>query len=386
VKSILESAQALTSFIEKENYKGFDPYDGLTSPIFNFPILRSNKKVRFLAQQLIKRSPIDLRNILRIKKRLNPVTLGLCIQGYAYRYEYLKDEKDLEKINNLIEMLLPLIPKGFKGACWGYDFPWEARYASIPAYQPTIVATGIITHALFETYRITKISKAKELVLSSVSFVIGDLNRSIEEDQTFCFSYSPFDKEKVINASMKAVRLLAEAYALDNNFNHKSTAELAAKWVINQQQIDGSWIYSKSKTGTWIDNYHTAYVLDCLDSYQNGFNDFHYQKNIALGYQFYRNNFFEENGKPKFYSTEAFPTDCTAAGQSLLTLTHFNDVDQAEKVAIYMHENMQDENGGFYFRKFKNNLEKYSFMRWSNSWMFVGLWSLIKEKNNKLDA
>ncbi len=31
-------------------------------------------------------------------------------------------------------------------------------------------------------------------------------------------------------------------------------------------------------------------------------------------------------------------------------------------------------------------LEKYSFMRWSNSWMFVGLWSLLKEKNNKIDA
>jgi hypothetical protein len=386
VKSILKSAQALTSFIEKENYKGFDPYDGLTSPIFNFPILRSNKKIRFLAQQLIKRSPVDLRNILRIKKRLNPVTIGLCIQGYAYRYELLKDEKDLEKINNLIGVLLTLIPKGFKGACWGYDFPWEARYASIPAYQPTIVATGIITHALYETYRITKIVKAKELVLSSVSFVIGDLNRSIEADQTFCFSYSPFDKEKVLNASMKAVRLLAEAFALDSSYNHKSTAELAVKWVINQQQKDGSWIYSKSKTGTWIDNYHTAYVLDCLDSFQTGYNDFQYQKNINLGYKFYRDNFFEESGRPKFYSSESFPTDCTAAGQSLLTLTHFKDVDLAEKVAFYMLENMQDPNGGFYFRKFKNHLEKYSFMRWSNSWMFVGLWSLLREKNHRTDA
>ena len=384
--SILESAEALTSFIEKENYKGFDPYDGLTSPIFNFPILRSNKKFRFLAQQLIKRSPVDLRYILGIKKRLNPVTIGLCIQGYAYRYEYLKDEKDLEKINNLIEMLLPLIPQGFKGACWGYDFPWEARYASIPAYQPTIVATGIITHALFEAYRITKIPKAKELVLSSVSFVIGNLNRSIEEDHSFCFSYSPFDQEKVINASMKAVRLLAEAFALDNTCNHKATADQAVKWVINQQQKDGSWIYSKSKTGTWIDNYHTAYVLDCLDSYQNGYNDFQYKNNITLGYQFYLDNFFEESGKPKFYSSESFPIDCTAAGQSLLTLTHFKDVDLAEKVASYMNENMQDKNGGFYFRKFKNHLEKYSFMRWSNSWMFVGLWSLIRDKKINSDA
>jgi hypothetical protein len=111
-----------------------------------------------------------------------------------------------------------------------------------------------------------------------------------------------------------------------------------------------------------------------------------YNSNITLVYKFYRDNFFEANGKPKFYSTEAFPTDCTAAGQSLLTLTHFKDIDLAEKIAIYMHENMQDVNGGFYFRKFKNHLEKYSFMRWSNSWMFVGLWSLIRDKKINSDA
>ena len=52
----------------------------------------------------------------------------------------------------------------------------------------------------------------------------------------------------------------------------------------------------------------------------------------------------------------------------------------------HMNENMQDKNGGFYFRKFKNHLEKYSFMRWSNSWMFVGLWSLIRDKKINSDA
>jgi hypothetical protein len=43
-----------------------------------------------------------------------------------------------------------------------------------------------------------------------------------------------------------------------------------------------------------------------------------------------------------------------------------------------MIQNMQDKKGFFYFRKYPNNTEKISFMRWSNAWMFVGLSAVLK--------
>ncbi len=140
----------LKSYIERENYLGFDPYDGLKSPFFKLPFFKNNKLVRFGMQQVVKRLPFSIRPLLLIKKGYNPVTLGLAIQAYAYLYHAELDKKNehLEKINFLVDELKKLVPEGFSGACWGYDFDWEARYAKIPAYQPTVVATGIITNAV----------------------------------------------------------------------------------------------------------------------------------------------------------------------------------------------------------------------------------------------
>ena len=42
-------------------------------------------------------------------------------------------------------------------------------------------------------------------------------------------------------------------------------------------------------------------------------------------------------------------------------------------------EGVVGENGGFYFRKYKNHTEKISFMRWSNAWMFAGMATLLKK-------
>lgn len=368
----------LKKYIEKENYRGYDPYDGLTSPLFKLPFLRANKLLRFLFQQFVKRCPINIRPILFIPKGYNPVTLGLCIQSYSRlcvvfpenRGEYLK------KIDFLISELEKLIPEGYSGACWGYDFDWAARYSNIPAYQPTVVATGIITNALFLSYQMSGNQRALKLCISASEFILKDLNRTYELDN-FCFSYSPFDKQVVFNASMKGARLLAQVYSVTHNIVLKQEATKAVSFVMKYQENSGAWVYAVSKVGTWIDNYHTGYIIDCLDDYIKYTEDYSFEINLRRGYQFYLDNFFKENKIPQFYDKKVFPIDCTAAGQSLLTLTRFNNVKLAENIACWMTKNMQHRTGYFYFRKLKYYTIKQSFMRWSNAWMLAGLSELL---------
>jgi hypothetical protein len=375
------SLNKLKTYIEANNYRGYDPYDALKSPFFKLPILRSNKLLRFGAQQTVKRLPFSIRPLLFVPKGYNPVTLGLCIQAYVYLYqtEFQNKEEYLQKIDLLIEELETLIPSGFSGACWGYDFDWEARHAKIRAYQPTIVATGIITNALFIATQITGHKKAAQLILSAANFVIKDLKRTHKEN-TFCFSYSPFDQQQVFNASMKGSRLLAQAYSLNGNIVHKKLAKQSVEFVISHQKKDGSWGYSLANTGGWTDNYHTGYVLDCLDEFQKLTSDFQWKENLEKGYMFYFHNFIEENGQPKFYHNKAYPADCTSAAQTILTTIRFGDKEIAKKTATWMITNMQKKSGSFKFRKFKHSTNTTSFMRWSDAWMFVAL-SNIKKKD-----
>lgn len=377
---IKDSLKQLQSYIEKEKYKGYDPYDALKSPFFKFPFLRTNKIVRFGIQQLVKRFPFNIRFLLLVPKGYNPVTLGLSVQAYSYLYnsDSENQQKYLQKINFLVNELKNLIPSGFSGACWGYDFDWEARHAKIPAYQPTVVATGIITNALFIAHQITGHIESARLVESAAKFVVNDLKRTYKND-SFCFSYSPFDHQKVLNASMKGVRLLAQAYSINHNEQYKYLSKKAVEYVVDHQSVDGSWGYSMIKSGSWIDNYHTGYILDCLDEYEKRTKDFDYSFSIKRGYLFYIQNFVTEQFEPKFYYNKKFPIDCTAAAQTILTTIRFGDIKIAKNVAEYVCKKMQKKSGDFKFRKFNNYTISTSFMRWSNAWMFTALTYLENE-------
>lgn len=390
---ILDSVNRLAEYSHTNDYHGYDPYDALKSPLFNLPILRTNKFIRFGFQQFVKRFPINLRPLLAIPRGYNPVTLGLFIQGYSYlaqlslmpdaqRLTPLTFEECLVRIKHLVNELKILIPAGYNGACWGYDFPWEARYASIPAYQPTAVATGIIINALYTAYTITGNEECAELVKSSAHFVLEDLNKTYSRD-SFIFSYSPFDNQQVLNASMKGVRILAQAYSLIRDENLKSLAKKAVQFVVSHQRNNGSWCYSLASRGEWTDNYHTGYILECLHDYNLLCEDHEFEQSLTSGYEFYINNFIGKDGIPKFYHNRSWPVDCTAAAQSILTLTRFGDVEKAKKVAEFTIDNMQSSSGGFYYRKYKHYTNKTRFMRWSNAWMFVALSYLITKSTNR---
>ena len=118
---IFYSLGKIKEYIEKNNYEGFDPYDGLTSPIFRLHIFRSNKIIRFGSQQFVKRFPINIRPFLFIQKGLNPVTIGLSLQAYSYLYKNNDISRNdyLDKIKFLINELEQMSCKGFSNSCWG---------------------------------------------------------------------------------------------------------------------------------------------------------------------------------------------------------------------------------------------------------------------------
>lgn len=376
---LLQSVQRLKKYIEENEYRGFDPYDALKSPLLNNSLFRKIPFASFVAQQLIKRTPFNLRPVLGIPKGLNPVTIGLCIQAYtSLGNAGILSKDEVTGINGrLIKMLNELIPKGYHGACWGYDFPWQSRFFRVEAYQPSIVATGIITNALFRYISLVDDHDARKLIISSAEFVMKDLKRLEKQNGGFCFSYTPFDSYPVYNASMKAVRLLAQAWHLTGNEQFLSTAGQALSFVMRKQNPDGSWYYSDTETGKWIDSYHTGYVLDCADEFALITKNEIFREQISRGYRYFEQHFILENGFPAFFHNHQFPLDCTSAAQVILTSVRFGHPDKALKTAMFTIENMQSGNGNFYFRKYENSIRKEPFMRWSDAWMFAALSELL---------
>ncbi|MEC7751765.1 MAG: delta-aminolevulinic acid dehydratase, partial [Myxococcota bacterium] len=82
--ALIESRiRSLRAYCEAENFEGWDPYDGLNSPIIQKTPLRRLPLARLAWIQLFKRSPINLRPFTGVAKGANPKGLGLFLTTYC---------------------------------------------------------------------------------------------------------------------------------------------------------------------------------------------------------------------------------------------------------------------------------------------------------------
>ena len=384
MKSLIDkSFTQLTSYCESEDFKGWDPFDGLTSRFFqSIPFVRTNKFCRLAWIQFFKRSPINFRRLFLVKKQHNSKGLALFVIAYCNRYEKTGDPAILEKINTLCDRLIHSKCQDYAESCWGYYFDWQARAFFQPAYTPTVVATSFAADALYRAFRITGNDKYKEEVISAAGFVVNRLNRTYDDDGDLSFSYSPLDKTAVFNASLLGARLLAQAHHLSENANYSALARQAVNFACKYQQPDGAWAYGTLPFHSWIDSFHTGFNLESIYEYQRYTGDLSFSEHIRKGMDYYIRNFFTAEGIPKYYNNKVFPVDVHATAQLIVTLSKLEQLDEhravADNVLKWTIAHMQDKKGFFYYQKNKNFTNKIAYMRWSQAWMMYGFSYYIK--------
>lgn len=385
------SFEKLKAYCENENFKGWDPYDGLNSWVIQKTILGKSRFFRLAWIQFFKRSPLNLRTIFGIKKEFNPKGLGLFLIGYCNLYKIEKKEEYLVKINQLANHLIDLKTKGYSGACWGYNFDWQARAFFQPKFTPTVVATTFITDSLLQAYEITKNNLYLDTAISASKFVLNDLNRTYDDHGNFTFSYSPLDQTQVYNAGLLGAKLLCLIYKYTNDDTLLLEAKKVVTFVCKNQNLDGSWSYGTLPFHQWIDNFHTGYNLECISIYKKTSKDLSFDSNLSNGMAYYLKTFFTEDGISKYYSNRTFPIDIHAPSQLVVTLSKFGNFmpnkELIEKVLSWTVINMQSKKGYFYYQKKKTITSKIPYMRWAQAWMFYAFsfyfLELHKNESNK---
>lgn len=375
----------LKKYIESENYRGYDPFDGLNSRLFqSLPLIKNSRFFKLLWLQFFKRSPINFRKITGVPKEYNNKGLGLFLIGYCNLYKQSAKKEYLEKIHFLSDLLLQSIAKGYAGACWGYNFDWQARAFFQPKNTPTVVATSFIVEALLSAYNITNKKKLLDTAISSSKFVLEDLNRNYDQKGNFAFSYSPIDNTQVFNASLLGAKLLSLVYTFTNETSLIDNAKKAVAFVCERQNNDGSWSYGTLPYHQWIDSFHTGFNLECIATYQKATGDMSFNDNLNNGLQYYLDNFISDKGVPKYYNDKIYPIDVHAPAQ-LITTLHKLDLAKTHKTLIHKVtkwtiQNMQSDEGYFYYQKHRFYKNKIPYMRWTQAWMFYAMSFLIQIK------
>jgi len=370
-----DSILRLDNWLEKHNFKGYEPFDGLSS--FLRPLTFHNWFAERVLQQLILRCPFHIRPVLGVKQQVSTKGMGFLARGYIKMWKATNESIWERKAIYCLNWLINNQSQGYSGACWGNHFDYASRGGKLPKSLPTIVWTSLIGQAFLDGYEVFGDKRYLDVAISSCEFILKDLLHE-QINNGICISYVPYKKSTIHNSNMLGAALLSRVYSIIKRKELADIARKAMTYSCNCQLPNGAWYYGEADTYHWIDNWHTAYNLDSLRWYILSTGDKQFLTNLKKGYIFYKTNFFEKNGKPKYYFNKLYLVDIQCASQAIDSFCFFSEDDRealplAMKVAKWTIGNMQDKSGYFYFRKLKWKTVKIPMLHWGQATMFSAL-------------
>ncbi len=384
----------LFSWCREHDFAGHDPFDALNSRLFRSTPLARSRNARFIWTQVVKRSPADLRTLARVPAQRNAKGIALFALAEISHYRRARIDEAKEQVRGFLSQLLSMKLDGYAGACWGYNFDWQSRNFFAASDTPTIVPTAFVARALIEAGQDLHNDQylhdeCLRVARSVCDFILRDLPRTVDNDKELCFSYAPDSDTRIFNASLLAAEVLASVGKLTREHELLESAERATRYVVNNQQSDGSWFYGTDPKQAWIDNFHTAYILFSLKRIiEVTASGAGFQPALERGYQYWKNNFFLAEGWPKYYHDQLYPVDAHAAASAVVTFLECRELDEdaprlAQKVASWTIENLRDGRGFFYYQRRRFYTVRKPYMRWTQAWMLYALSRLLEDLSDK---
>ena len=385
---LISSLVQLECNVRKIRYHGHDPYD-----VLNFSRLDkyNSKYLNMALTQAFVYSPINFRNLIGIRRGLNPKGVGLFVKAYC-TLEKLKiyPEGFCLRISEILANWLIKNKSKFSGNfSWGYNFPWQSSQRKLESGIPTIVNSSFIGDSFLELYSLTSKKKYLEVAESICEFILEDLQIS-KFDEGICFSYTPLDKHIVHNANVLGASLLDKVSKLNNSEKYARYSNKAFNYTISQQKSNGMWPYSLDRiTGTERNqiDWHQGFILDSLCEYltNNPNSPEHYFSSMINGSEFYANKQFTKQGVSKWRWPKVWPVDIHNQAQGIITFANLSSFDGnflliSEKIATWTIVNFKKDNGFFEYQKWSFLSNKTIYMRWSQAWMLLALSKLAYEK------
>ena len=378
----------LDQWIAKADWKAYDTFDGLSSPMAPLLTLQ-HPFLRQVWQQGVRRFPINLRPLLGIKPSISSKGMGFLAQGHLRLYQALGQEDHLRKMTFCLEWLIKNPSAGFKGLCWGNHFEYQSRGGRIPRGTPTVVWTGLIGHALIDAYEALGENRYLETAQRVAEFIVNELGWYDAGDD-LCLSYipptvgrqPPSEENSCHNANMLGASFLSRVHRHIKNPLYLEIARKGVSFTARHQLEDGAWYYAVGPKYQWVDSFHTGYVLESLHWYIGATGDASFRPVLEKGYRYFVDTFFLADGTPRYYRQKTRPLDIQCASQGIQTLVNLREFDPrsmglAVKVARWTVANMQDKSGYFYYRKYPFITNKTPTFHWGQATMLCALATLV---------
>jgi hypothetical protein len=376
--AIERSLTKLERWMVDHDYKGYEPFDGLMS--FLRPLTLHTVFGERVLQQTVRQSPINLRPLFGVKPLRSTKGMGYIAAGYLKLFERGDNPAYRRKAVACLDWLIENKSPRYRAYSWANAFDYASRAGKIPRNESTIVWTSLIGQTFLDAYDVLGEPRYLDVAVSVCDWILG-LPRE-HTPHGVCLSYVAYTGSYVHNSNMLGAAMLARTASLTGDTQALAVANAAMRYSCAGQLPDGAWYYGDAPKYRWIDSFHTGYNLDSLKRYLDACPDAGLEEHMERGYRYFKDHFFEDSGRPKYYHNRTHPIDIQCASQAVETLVGFaaidpTSLDLALKVARWTIDNMQDETGYFYYRILPIKKVKIPMIHWGQATMFKALAHLV---------
>jgi hypothetical protein len=276
----------------------------------------------------------------------------------------------------------------FKEYCWGYPFDWVTRNGTMKRQTPLITTTPYVYEAFLQVYRLNPREEWRRILESIARHAASDIRDFRTSEISSSCSYTPFDQGSVINAAAYRSFLLTSASRLLSNNSYWKIAERNVNFVLENQNLDGSWYYAVDGVRDFVDHYHTCFVMKALAKIHTLTGHEDCLESLSRGVNYYLANLFERDGLPRPFSRAPRLTvykrelyDCAECiNLCLLLRDRFPQLNQTlNTVLTGILNDWVKPDGSFRSRRLHFGWDNVPMHRWGQSQMFRSLAYFVRE-------
>jgi rhamnogalacturonyl hydrolase YesR len=368
----------VVSWVQKNEYRGYEPADGNLSCLFSFT--RGRVFPMRVLQQVVLRAPFNIRPLLGISPHESAIGRGYMAWGYLLMHRLKGDDNVRHEAIVCLEWLMANRSPRSAEFCWGDPYEYATRGGRRPYGEPLLIWTALIGQAFLDAYELLCDQKYLQVAESAGNWMLK-LPREHTEVGS-CLSYVAYRQSSIHNSNAMGAAFLARLGSITKNHEMLTTAKRAMTYTCSRQRGDGSWYYAEEAKYHWIDNFHTGYNLSALKRYRDAAQDGSFDDCLEKGLRFYKSHFFEIDGRSKYFHDKTYPVDIQCASQAIDTLATFGDddlecLDLSMKVAEWTINHMQARDGHFYYRDLGWRKVRTPMLHWGQGTMVKALAVLL---------
>src|SRR5207253_2997270 len=148
---------------------------------------------------------------------------------------------------------------GFGQFCWGLPWVWPSEVV-IPRYGPQSTISTVDALGFVDLYETTGDRQYLDVARSVCEFFLQHLHLDKVTPDAWAFSYTPYDKQHIINVNFHCGALLARVWRHCGDERYLTTLLKICNFSVTEQRPDGAWHYSAKIDGfvNAVDNTHTG--------------------------------------------------------------------------------------------------------------------------------